>query len=138
MNIGRPRRAFGRLGEDDPPLRVLGLLTKPQAHRRGYRIYDENDIHTLRFVRRRATWDSRSRKSRTCSGSGATAVAPAATSTIAQRHIAELEAKIAELQGMRRTLHQLVQHCHGDHRPDCPILDDLAGEAPMPSIPSAA
>ncbi len=45
---------------------------------------------------------------------------------MAQAHITELDQKIAELQGMRRTLETLVRHCHGDARPDCPILDDLA------------
>jgi DNA-binding transcriptional MerR regulator len=48
---------------------------------------------------------------------------------IAQRHIADLDRKINEMQSMRRTLEELVHRCHGDHRPDCPILDDLAGDA---------
>ena len=47
---------------------------------------------------------------------------------VAQQHISELDQKIEELQAMRRTLYQLVQHCHGDRRPDCPILDDLSGD----------
>jgi hypothetical protein len=46
---------------------------------------------------------------------------------VAAQHLAELDRKITELQAMRRTLEHLVHHCHGDHRPDCPILDDFAG-----------
>ena len=48
---------------------------------------------------------------------------------LATQHIADLDRRIAELQAMRRTLAELSRHCHGDHRPDCPILDDLAGTA---------
>lgn len=47
---------------------------------------------------------------------------------LAAKHIADLDEKIAELQSMRRTLSDLVRHCRGDERPDCPILDDLAGK----------
>jgi len=52
----------------------------------------------------------------------------ASVKKIARGHIDELKDKIAELQGMVRTLEHLVHHCHGDHRPECPILDDLAGK----------
>jgi len=48
---------------------------------------------------------------------------------IAQKHVAELAARIEAMQAMQRTLRQLLHHCHGDERPDCPILDDLAGQA---------
>ena len=51
---------------------------------------------------------------------------------VAQHHISELDQKIDELQAMRRTLHELVQHGHGERRPDCPILDDLAGAHQCP------
>lgn len=46
--------------------------------------------------------------------------------SFAMRHVSDLEAKISELQAMTRTLRHLASHCHGDARPDCPILDDLA------------
>ena len=106
----------------------LGLLRQPKRTDSGYRIYDDNDVHTLRFVRRArdlgfsireikdllSLWRNRQRSS-------------ADVRTIAQRHIADLESKIVELQQMRQTLEQLVRHCHGDHRPACPILEDLAG-----------
>ena len=105
----------------------LGLLKEARRTAAGYRIYDERDIHTLRFVRRArdlgfsiagiqrllALWQNRRRSS-------------ADVRRVAQAHIAELEDKIAALQSMRRTLLQLVESCHGDGRPDCPILDDLS------------
>ena len=46
---------------------------------------------------------------------------------VAEAHLGQIDRKIAELQGMRTTLARLIHSCHGDHRPDCPILDDLAG-----------
>ena len=108
----------------------LGLLKEARRTAAGYRIYDERDIHTLRFVRRArdlgfsiagiqrllALWQNRRRSS-------------ADVRRVAQAHVAELERKIAELQSMRRTLVQLVDSCHGDGRPDCPILDDLSHTA---------
>jgi MerR family copper efflux transcriptional regulator len=53
--------------------------------------------------------------------------ASAEVKAIAAAHVEELGRKIAELEAMRRTLEHLVAHCHGNHRPDCPILEDLAG-----------
>jgi DNA-binding transcriptional MerR regulator len=92
-----------------------------------YRLYRENDVHTLRFIRRSRTlgfsmkqiqelvglWQNKSRSS-------------AAVKKIAGKHADALKTKIAELNAMVRTLEHLSRHCHGDHRPDCPILDDLA------------
>ena len=96
--------------------------------RSGYRHYREADIHVLRFVRRGrelgfsmkeiaallGLWNNRRRAS-------------ADVKRLALRHMADLEQRIAEMQAMKRTLESLASHCHGDHRPDCPILDDLAG-----------
>ena len=54
---------------------------------------------------------------------------------IAQKHVAELAARIEAMQAMQRTLQQLLHHCHGDERPDCPILDDLASQSsPNPLV----
>ena len=105
----------------------LGLLRQARRTDAGYRLYDEADIHTLRFIRRArdlgfsmkeiqqlvSLWQNRRRAS-------------SEVRRIAQVHIEALETKIDELQAMRRTLQQLVHNCHGDARPDCPILDDLA------------
>jgi MerR family copper efflux transcriptional regulator len=108
----------------------LGLLTEARRTSAGYRIYDQREVHTLRFIRRArdlgfsieeiqhllGLWQNRGRSSRD-------------VRKVAQAHLVDLDRRIAELQTMRRTLQQLVEHCHGDQRPDCPILDDLAGAA---------
>jgi len=105
----------------------LRLLKPARRTDAGYRLYDEPDIHTLRFLQRPrdlgfaikeiqqllGLWQNRRRAS-------------GEVRRIAQTHITALELKIQELQGMRRTLEQLVHNCHGDARPDCPILDELA------------
>ena len=130
MNIGQAAEASGVSAKMIRHYEAIGLMAKARRTDSGYRIYDGNDVHTLRFVRRgRALGFSMKeiaqllglwRNRRRASGD---------VRRVAQQHIAELDQKIAELQAMRRTLHQLVQHCHGDRRPECPILDDLAGEA---------
>jgi Cu(I)-responsive transcriptional regulator len=103
------------------------LLRKARRTASGYRVYDDGDVHTLRFVRRArdlgfsmkeiqrlvALWQDRNRAS-------------AEVRRVAQHHVAALDAKILELQSMRRALEELVRNCHGDTRPECPILDDLA------------
>jgi Cu(I)-responsive transcriptional regulator len=105
----------------------IGLLPRAARSFGNYRVYAANDVHTLRFIRRARTlgfsmedirellglWRNKSRSS-------------AAVKKIAGRHVADLRRKIAELQGMAHTLDHLIEHCHGDHRPDCPILGDLA------------
>lgn len=91
-----------------------------------YRVYSPNDVHVLRFIKRGRTlgfsmaeikelldlWRNKSRSS-------------ASVKRIAGRHIDELKSKIAELIAMVDTLEHLAHDCHGDHRPECPILDDL-------------
>lgn len=106
----------------------IGLI--PQAGRTasGYRVYSPAEVNVLRFVKRARSlgfgieqiqtlvglWRDRSRAS-------------AEVKQVAQAHIDELEAKIAELAAMRDSLRELADACHGDDRPDCPILRDLAG-----------
>jgi Cu(I)-responsive transcriptional regulator len=128
-NIGEAARASGVSAKMIRHYELMGLLKEARRTLAGYRIYDDADVHTLRFVRRArdlgfsvkdierllGLWQNRRRAS-------------SDVRRIAQEHIGELDRKIEELQSMRRALEQLVQHCHGDHRPDCPILDDLAGE----------
>jgi Cu(I)-responsive transcriptional regulator len=106
----------------------LGLLPAIDRTEAGYRRYTEREVHTLRFIRRARDlgfsmveiaellrlWQDRERTS-------------AGVRRIAQRHVEDLERKIAELTAMRRTLERLVDCCHGDGRPECPILDELEG-----------
>lgn len=106
----------------------LGLLTGVARTGSGYRQYTAADVHTLRFIRRArdlgfsmdeiatllGLWQDKQRAS-------------SQVKQIAQQHITSLSERIAAMQAMQRTLQALVQCCHGDGRPDCPILDDLAG-----------
>ncbi|WP_295984075.1 Cu(I)-responsive transcriptional regulator [uncultured Variovorax sp.] len=105
----------------------LGLLPAVARTESGYRQYGEADIHTLRFIKRSrdlgfsmeeiaelvGLWNNRRRAS-------------ASVKRIAEKHLGELEQRIADMQSMRSTLAHLVHCCHGDSRPECPILDDLA------------
>ncbi len=106
----------------------IGLLPEPKRSDNGYRNYDDKDVETLRFINRARSlgfavkdvsnlldlWRDKQRAS-------------ADVKALAQSHIAEIDDKILQLQTMRDTLRRLVQHCHGDARPDCPILDEIAG-----------
>lgn len=105
----------------------LGLLPAVARTDSGYRQYGEADVHTLRFIKRSrdlgfsmeeitelvGLWHNRRRAS-------------SSVKRIAQKHLGELEQRIADMQSMRNTLAHLVHCCHGDARPDCPILDDLS------------
>lgn len=108
----------------------LGLLGKVSRTDSGYRLYSPADVHTLRFIKRCrdlgfsmaeiaelvGLWQNRRRAS-------------SSVKKIAQKHMDELSERIAALQAMQRTLNALLDCCQGDDRPDCPILDDLAGNA---------
>ncbi len=113
----------------------LRLLSRVARTDGGYRQYTEADVHTLRFIKRArdlgfsmadiaelvGLWHNRRRAS-------------ASVKRIAQKHVDDLAQRIEAMQAMRRSLLELLHHCHGDERPDCPILDDLAS----PPIPDAA
>ena len=105
----------------------LGLLPGIARSESGYRLYDENDIHTLRFIQRGRSlgfgmeqltellglWRDPGRSS-------------AQVRQLAQRHADALAQRIADMQAMQDTLRTLIHACHGDARPECPILDSLA------------
>ena len=109
----------------------LGLLPTVSRTDSGYRQYTDREVHTLRFIRRARDlgfsmaeiaellklWQNRRRPS-------------ASVKRIASEHVAALDAKMAEMAAMRKTLQHLVHCCHGDDRPDCPILDELARQPP--------
>jgi MerR family copper efflux transcriptional regulator len=106
---------------------AIGLLPKPIRTTGNYRVYGPNDVHVLRFIKRARTlgfsmedirelvglWQNKSRPS-------------AAVKRIAAKHVADLKRKISQLESLVATLEHLSNHCHGDHRPECPILEDLA------------
>lgn len=105
----------------------IGLIPAAARRASGYRDYDERDIHTLLFIGRArdlgfpleeirtllALWHDRDRSS-------------ADVKSLALARAAELKRKARELDAMRRTLEKLAESCHGDARPDCPIIEDLA------------
>lgn len=131
MNIGQ---AAGETGVSAKMIRYYESIDLIQPGKRssaGYRTYSENDLHTLRFIRRArklgfsleqirdllSLWQDAERAS-------------ADVKAIAKAHVADLETRILELTDMRDTLSHLAQACTGDHRPDCPILQNLA--MPLP------
>ncbi|MBR9899946.1 MAG: Cu(I)-responsive transcriptional regulator [Rhodospirillales bacterium] len=104
----------------------IGLVS-PGRLANGYRDYDEHDLHKLRFLQRArglgfSVEDCRVLLS-LCEDRNR---ASADVKKIAKTHLIEIERKIAELQSLRDTLSDLVQSCHGDDRPNCPIINDLA------------
>ena len=127
VSIGEAARLSGVSARMVRHYEGLGLLPAVARTESGYRQYGDADIHTLRFIKRSrdlgfsmeeigelvGLWQNRRRAS-------------ANVRKIAQKHLGELEQRIADMQSMRNTLAHLVHCCHGDARPDCPILDDLA------------
>ena len=105
----------------------IGLIPKAGRTMAGYRIYREADIHTLRFVRRARDLGFTIKEIETLLGLWRNRRrASADVKKLALKHIADLDLRIAEMQAMRTALGNLARCCHGDQRPDCPILEDLA------------
>ena len=127
MNIGEASKASGLPAKTIRYYETIGLV---RSGRRGnnYRDYSDTELHNLRFLRRaRALGFSIEECRQILSLYADKRRASADVRRVASEHIGEIDAKIAELKSMRKTLSTLVHACHGDHRPDCPILEDLAG-----------
>ncbi|MBC7376202.1 MAG: Cu(I)-responsive transcriptional regulator [Burkholderiaceae bacterium] len=140
MNIGQAAKASGVSAKMIRHYEQVGLLPAARRTEAGYRQYASNDVHTLRFIRHArdlgfsiheigdlvGLWQNHGRPSRD-------------VKALAEAHIAALDAKAQELLAMKATLAHLVHCCHGDDRPNCPILDSLAGTAQvverLPPIP---
>jgi MerR family transcriptional regulator, copper efflux regulator len=131
MNIGQ---AAGETGVSAKMIRYyesIGLIRESARSEAGYRIYGADELDALRFIKRARTlgfsldqirellslWQNDARAS-------------ADVKAIALAHVAELNTRIAELSAMRDTLNELAESCHGDNRPDCPILQNLGQKAP--------
>lgn len=126
MNIGQAAAASGVSAKMIRYYESIGLVRETARTDSGYRIYGENDLHTLRFIKRArnlgfaleqigdllSLWQDTGRAS-------------SDVKTIAMSHVAELNQRIVELTEMRDTLASLAKSCHGDDRPDCPILQTL-------------
>lgn len=129
MNIGEAAKASGVSAKMMRHYESVQLLPPARRTDSGYRQYSDQDVHTLRFIRRArdlgfsieairdllSLWRDRKRPSRE-------------VKALAKAHLADLENKLEELRAMKTALEHLVHHCHGDDRPDCPILDELAGD----------
>ena len=139
MNIGQAAAASGVSAKMLRYYESIGLVPKAGRTEAGYRTYGEAEVHTLRFIKRArdlglpierirllvGLWQDKDRSS-------------ADVKRIATEHVAELRTKIAELTGMCETLEHLAAACHGDHRPECPILRDLEGRGRAPATKRAA
>ena len=131
MNIGQAAKASGLSAKMVRHYEAVGLVPAPARTDAGYRQYSASEVHTLRFIRQArdlgfsiheigellSLWHNRERPSRL-------------VKALAQAQIQALEQKAQDLLAMKTTLQNLVQCCHGDERPDCPILDTLANGAP--------
>ena len=94
----------------------------------GYRIYNDNDLHRIRFIKRgRSLGFSMKQIAELLGLWEDTRRSSADVKQLAKAHAAALEARIREMEAMKRSLDHLARRCHGDARPECPILDDLAG-----------
>ena len=127
MNIGQAAAASGVTAKMIRHYEESGLIRAARRTASNYRSYSGNDVHVLRFIKRaRALGFSMADIKTLLSLWQDTSRPSSAVKRIARSHIDELERKIAELQAMARTLEHLVHHCHGDHRPECPIIEELA------------
>lgn len=139
MQIGQAARASGVSAKMLRYYESIGLLGKAGRTEAGYRVYSEADVKTLKFVRRArdlglpldriklliGLWQDEDRAS-------------ADVKRIAMEHAAELRAKIEELTRMCEALEGMAAACHGDHRPECPILDEIAEGSSDLAAPSAS
>ncbi|AKU24432.1 Cu(I)-responsive transcriptional regulator [Massilia sp. NR 4-1] len=126
MNIGQAATASGVSAKMIRYYESIGLVSESRRSDSGYRIYNDKDLHALRFIKRArnlgfsleqirdllSLWQNNERAS-------------ADVKAIALAHVDELNQRIRELSEMRDTLASLADSCHGDQRPDCPILQTL-------------
>ena len=106
-----------------------GLIEPAERADNGYRDYADRDVHTLRFIQRARGLGFSVEECRTLlSLYRDRGRSSADVKALARAHLGDIERKIAELESLRAVLAELIARCHGDDRPDCPILDDLAGQ----------
>ena len=130
LNIGEAAEATGVSAKSIRHYEEIGLIPPANRSFASYRLYSASDLHTLRFIKAARSlgfsiadigtllnlWQNHGRSS-------------ADVKKLALQHIADLDRRIAEMRSMRDTLQNLARNCHGDKRPDCPILKGLADGA---------
>ncbi|MDH4191850.1 MAG: Cu(I)-responsive transcriptional regulator [Betaproteobacteria bacterium] len=138
MNIGETARVSGVSAKMIRHYEEIGLIPKAKRSDSGYRRYSHIEVHALRFIRQARSlgfsikqigallslWRDQRRPS-------------SKVKALALAHIDELDQRIHEMQAMKRTLQELAVHCHGDERPECPILDKLASGTGLPETRAA-
>ncbi|MDL2201297.1 MULTISPECIES: Cu(I)-responsive transcriptional regulator [Brucella] len=136
MNIGKAAAASGVSAKMIRYYESIGLIAEASRTNSGYRDYSDKDVHTLRFIKRArdlgfsvekmtellALWRDRSRAS-------------ADVKRVALEHVEELERKARELKEMSMTLKHLAEHCRGNDRPDCPIINELSADDELEIMP---
>jgi Cu(I)-responsive transcriptional regulator len=128
MNIGRAAELSGLPAKTIRYYEDIGLISADRATN-GYRDYSDADVHRLSFLHRARALGFSIEDCRQLLGLYSDRNrASHDVREIARSHVAAIDAKVAELQTMRATLSRLIHACHGDERPDCPILEDIAGE----------
>lgn len=129
-NIGEASSLTGVSAKMIRHYETTGLIPPASRTFANYRLYSDADLHRLRFIKRARTLGFSMKQIEQLLGLWSDpARSSAEVKRLAQAHAAELATRIGEMQAMQRTLDTLARDCHGDQRPDCPILDDLAGEA---------
>jgi len=127
MTIGEAARASGFSAKMIRYYESTGLIAPADRTGANYRLYDANDLHTLRFIRRARSLGFSLEETAELLGLWRDkARASADVKALALKHAADLEARVAELTAMSRTIRHLAETCHGDGRPDCPILDEFS------------
>ena len=128
MRIGEAAKRSGMATRTIRFYEEAGLVEPAMRRESGYREFGDDDVRRLRFIHRArnlgfsidevgrllSLWSDRKRAS-------------AQVKQLALEHVARVEAKMAELRSMRDAILHLAERCHGDDRPECPILDELAG-----------
>lgn len=129
MNIGQAATASGISSKMIRHYESIGLLAQAKRSPSGYRQYNTNDIHTLRFIKQARNlgfstehikdllnlWQNHRRSSQR-------------VKDLAKDHLRNVDQRISELNEIKKTLEHLVHHCQGNERPDCPIIDRLAAD----------
>ncbi|PUA30428.1 MAG: Cu(I)-responsive transcriptional regulator [Cellvibrio sp. 79] len=127
MNIGQAAKASGVTAKMIRHYETIGLIAQTHRTEAGYRQYTPTDLHNLRFIKSARSlgfslddikhllslWQDKQRAS-------------ADVKALAQHHLDALNSKILELTQMRDSIQELVAHCQGNQRPDCPIINGLA------------
>lgn len=138
VNIGETAKASGVSAKMIRHYESVELLPAARRSDSGYRQYSESDVHTLRFIRRARDlgfsineihdllllWQDRNRPSRE-------------VKALAESHLEDIDRKVAELLAMKTALAHLIHCCRGNDRPECPILQGLAGEVEAPKVKNA-